>query len=145
MPEFRIRPMASEDCEEALSLWESFEGIGLSGADTCENIAAFLTKNPGLSLVAETGGRIVGTLLCGDDGRRGYLYHLAVAGDYRRRGVARELVRQCVGRLRARGIQKCHAYVYTENEDAFLFWESIGWTRRKELVVVSRDTAIDAG
>lgn len=143
MPEFRIRLMTAEDCETALILWASYEGIGLSGADTRERIAAFLLQNPGLSLAAECDGRIVGTLLCGHDGRRGYIYHLAVAKGHRREGIAGALVRRCLESLRPLGIQKCHAFVYVENTDALRFWESVGWVERTELVVVSRDTALE--
>jgi putative acetyltransferase len=136
----QILAMTAADYAEARSIWEATEGIGLSDADSREGVLAFLERNPGLSLVAKQDGRIIGTVLCGHDGRRGYLHHLAVAPEYRGQGLGRRLVDTCLARLAAAGIQKCHAWVYTENRDGQGFWRKIGWHERHDLRIITRET-----
>lgn len=135
----QIEEMTLTDYDEAYQLWQSLEGIGLSHADSKENVARFLARNAGLSFVGRAAGRLVGTILCGDDGRRGYLYHMAVDPDYRRRGVGRRLVDQSLAALKQRGIEKCHLVVFCENHPAISFWEKCGWYRRDELLTMSKD------
>jgi len=134
-----ITPFTLQDYDEALALWKSSPGIGLSQADSREAIAFFLERNPGLNFVARASGQLVGTLLCGCDGRRGYLYHLAVHPDFRRQGIGRALVDACLNGLRRLGIQKAHLFVYTDNQDAIAFWRSTGWYPRPELMIMSFD------
>jgi len=81
-----IREMTIGDYDEVLALWKGTEGVGLTPADSRQNVARFLARNPGLSLVARAGGKIVGAVLGGHDGRKGYLYHLAVAPAIAARG-----------------------------------------------------------
>jgi putative acetyltransferase len=135
-----IQPMAPTDLQEVLALWQSSEGIGLSGADGIEGIVTFLARNPGLSLVARDGGELAGAVLCGHDGRRGYLHHLAVAAPYRRRGVGRRLTERCLQGLGERGIQKCHVLVFGKNRGAVSFWQGLGWQARGDLCILSRLT-----
>src|SRR5262245_8843319 len=97
----RLRPMSIADFHAAASLWAVAEGIGLNEPDTLEAIGAYLERNPGLSLVAEVDGAIVAAVLCGHDGRRGYLHHLAVATGCRGQGLGRRLVACCLESLRA--------------------------------------------
>jgi putative acetyltransferase len=125
------------DYDPAVALWRVCEGIGLSEADSREGIRRFLRRNPGLSVVAESGGKLTGTALAGHDGRRGFIYHLAVAAPHRRSGVGRKLVAACLKRLRARGIQKCHLVVFGYNAGALAFWARTGWIRRRDLVLMS--------
>ena len=95
-------------------------GVGLNEGDDPAGLRAFLARNPGLSLVAQDGTRIVAAVLCGHDGRRGYLYHLAVANDYRRRGLGTSLVERCSA-LAAAGIPKCTIVLYADNESGERF------------------------
>jgi putative acetyltransferase len=81
-----------------------------------------------LSAIAESDGEIVGAVLCGHDGRRGYLHHLAVAATYRRRGIARRLVEHCFSRLANARIRKCNIFVFRENQEAVAFWTYNGWS-----------------
>ena len=134
-----IREMDIEDYKPVLELWQNLEGIGLSGADEREEIHRFLLRNPGLSFSAWDGEKNVGAVLCGHDGRRGYIYHLAVAQSHRRRGLGHELIRRCLSTLDTIGIQKCHIFVYTENHDAIEFWKAIGWFDRADLNVMSQN------
>ncbi len=129
-----------EDYSEAFELWKKTPGMGLSAADEREPIVLFLKKNPGLCFVAKISGVIVGTILCGSDGRRGYLYHLAVDTTRRRRGLGGELARRCLVELRARGIDKCHLFLIANNELGRSFWEAAGWTRRDDIVAYSKET-----
>lgn len=135
-----ITEMTSADYDEVFSLWRATENMGLSEADTKENIQSYLERNPGLSLVARQNGTVVGAVLCGHDGRRGYLHHLAVTRQKRENGLGKALVGECLARLAMIGIQKCHAFVYFENHDGQEFWRRIGWSGRTELVLMSKDT-----
>jgi ribosomal protein S18 acetylase RimI-like enzyme len=113
--------------------------MGLSGADEPESLARFVATNGGLCWSAFTNGRLVGTILCGSDGRRGYLYHVAVQPELRSRGIGRELVERALRALRERGIEKCHAMVYADNAAGRGFWSHVGWRFRNELVLFSRN------
>jgi ribosomal protein S18 acetylase RimI-like enzyme len=135
-----VREMTLEDYDEALILWRSTPGIGLSPADKCDGIARFLARNPGLSFVAYEENSLVGTVLCGSDGRRGYLYHLAVKSGKRRGGMGRILVGKSLDALQEAGIEKCHIFVYKDNIEGIVFWADTGWVKRPELVIMSYDT-----
>lgn len=140
MKPLEIRPLVIEDYETVMDLWKNTEGIGLSDADSEENIKSFLERNPGLSSVAMLGGEIVGAVLSGQDGRRGYLYHLAVRKDKRLHGIGKELVNICLQKLQTVGIDKCHIFVFRENEDGISFWTKKGWQTRLDLTIMSRYT-----
>ncbi|MBS1252121.1 MAG: Acetyltransferase YpeA [Anaerolineales bacterium] len=135
-----ICEMTFQDYDEVLTLWQATEGVGLSEADSERGIAQFLQRNPGFSFVARDGDQLIGAVLCGHDGRRGFIHHLAVCQSYRRRGVGQALVEACLAVLRGAGIQKCHLFVFADNLDAMAFWERIGWQQRTELVIMSRYT-----
>lgn len=122
-----IRLMTIEDFDEVLTLWTTIEGLSLSEDDSRERIRFYLDRNPGLSFVACKDGAIVGTVLCGHDGRRGVLRHLAVAERCRGLGIARELVMKTVEALAQQGIHKCNLYVLDSNPSAKRFWEHMGW------------------
>jgi len=128
-----------EDYDEIIALWRACPGLGLSGADSRDSLKRFLARNPGLSLVCREQGRIVATSLCGHDGRRGFLYHVAVNPHRRGRGLGRRLVESCLQRLAREGIEKCHLFVFADNREGRDFWDVLGWTRRDDLVVFSRD------
>jgi len=134
-----LRPLSLADYTTVRALWEASEGIGLNESDTPEAIALFLDRNPGLSLVAlDTAGVIVGTVLCGHDGRRGYLHHLAVTPSSRGRGLGRAMVNHCLASLQALGIPKCNIYLYANNERGRAFWTHEGWAVRDDLLVMQR-------
>jgi putative acetyltransferase len=136
-----LRPLEPADYEPVLALWQSTEGVGLNESDTPGAIARFLARNPGLSLVATgVSGEIVGAVLCGHDGRRGYLHHLAVAKSSRGQGLGRALVQRCLDQLRALGIAKCNLFLLAHNEAGRAFWAHEGWSVRDDLIVVQRFT-----
>ena len=136
----QIREMVAADYPALRGLWESSEGIGLSDADSPAGFEQFLARNRRLSVVAVDEGRVVGGALCGHDGRRGYIHHLAVSLSHRRRGIARGLVTRCLSTLDAEGIQKCLVFVLDDNTAGSTFWEASGWAERVELVVFSSGT-----
>ncbi len=131
--------MSMADYAEVYALWEGMPGIGLSSADSYDEIAKYLERNPGLSHTARIDGKLVGAVLCGHDGRRGYLQHLAVAPQVRRQGIGRNLVEKCLQSLAGLGIKRCHIFVYTDNESGLGFWESADWFRRGDLLIMSHD------
>jgi N-acetylglutamate synthase len=119
--------MVIDDYAEVLDLWRAAEGVWVSDADSLERIDFYLKRNFGLSSVARHEGKIVGAVLCGHDGRRGFLHHLAVAPDWRRRAIGRELVERSLAALRSVGITRCLAFVFHDNAEGLRFWESVGW------------------
>ncbi|MBI3465997.1 MAG: GNAT family N-acetyltransferase [Planctomycetes bacterium] len=133
-----IRPMSLEDYDEVLALWQAAEGVGLNEADERGPIAAYLRRNAGLSLVACNDRQIVGAVLCGHDGRRGYLHHLAIAPAFRRRGIGRKLVEQCLAGLGSQGILRCHIFLYVDNHGGSGFWRTLGWIERTELKILTK-------
>ena len=136
-----IREMTIGDYDAVYALWAASEGIGLSDADSRDSIKRFLERNPRLSYVALDGDLLVGAALCGHDGRRGYIHHLAVAKSHQRRGIGRSLVGRMVYALLRIGIGKCHLFVFGDNRAAIEFWEKVGYSRRVELVMMSQQIA----
>jgi ribosomal protein S18 acetylase RimI-like enzyme len=129
--------MLIDDYDAALRLWTSMPGVRLRDADSREGVERYLRRNPGLSLVAEADGGIVGTLMAGHDGKRGYIQHLSVVDAYRRQGIASELVRCCLENLKREGILKSHLMVLIDNQAAQQFWHKLGWQRRQDIDLYS--------
>lgn len=132
-----IRAFTEQDYDAATALWAESDGVGLSEADSRDAVTAYLARNPGCSFVAYDRDTLVAAALCGHDGRRGYLYHLAVRPAYRRRGIGGAVCRRCVAALRGAGITKCHLFVFAANHTAQAFWRNCRWTKREDLIVYS--------
>jgi N-acetylglutamate synthase len=137
----QIELMSIADYDEVFALWRSAAGIGLGESDTRRAIAGFLKRNPGMSFVARRDGELAGAVLCGDDGRRGYLHHLAVAWRYRRNGLGRKLVAACLGALKQRGILKCNIFLYADNTAGKRFWKKNGWMTRPDILLMQSNLA----
>ena len=135
-----IKDLTLGDYNQVINLWSSAEGVGLSAADDKMNIARYLERNPGLSFIALDSGQLIGAVLCGHDGRRGYIHHLTVAQSHRYQGIGEALVDRCLTALLTAGIDKCHLLVFTKNRDAQVFWQRVGWSHRTDLVVMSSYT-----
>lgn len=142
-PEVNYRHLTIQDFKEVTSLWQNTENIGLSQADSYENIAKYLERNPGLSFIALVNNKITGTVLCGHDGRRGSIYHLAVSPQYRGFGIGKELVKLSLKGLAQVQIERCHIHVYAENQSGLAFWKNGGWFLRPELELLSIDIAVE--
>lgn len=135
----KLRAFLPADHEQAMGLWNRCEGIGLSAADSSCAIRQFLEWNPQTCFVAEEDGQVIGTVLGGSDGRRGYLYHLAVDPQQRQRGIGKQLVDACLEAMKEIGIQKCHLMVIDSNLSGQAFWQHAGWQRRQDIVLMSKD------
>lgn len=123
-----LRPMQLEDYDEVRSLWEATDGVGLHDpSDSQQQIAYYLERNPTLSRVAVANAEIVGAVLCGHDGRRGYLSHLAVAADFRGQGIGKQIVDECLQGL-SEFVPGCNIRLYDDNETGAEFWSALGWT-----------------
>ncbi len=131
--------MTLVDYDQLIALWSDMPGIGLSDADSKSNIAKFLERNPGLCFVCESEGVIIGTVLCGHDSRRGYIYHLAVDEQYRKQGIGKELLEKSLEGLKKIGIQRCHLFLYNDNISAMEFYQKTGWMKRGNLIIYSKN------
>ncbi|GGW52610.1 MAG: GNAT family N-acetyltransferase [Halomonas meridiana] len=148
----RYRTMTINDYEAAIALWSESQGVRLRDADSREGIEKYLLRNPGLSFVAELegegeskegdrnqerAGELVGTIMAGHDGKRGYVQHLSVSHTHRRLGIATQLVSLCLEALKNEGILKSHLMILPENEAAQRFWASQGWAYRSDILLYS--------
>ena len=129
-----IRPMTIEDYDGVFALWNSITGFAIRSIDDSrEGVEVFLKRNPGISVVADCGGKIVGAILCGHDGRRGCLYHVCVHADYRRHGIGKDMVVHCMEELHKEHINKVSLIAFTKNDVGNAFWKSMSWTKREDL------------
>ena len=129
-----IRPMTIEDYDGVFALWNSITGFAIRSIDDSrEGVEIFLKRNPGISVVADCGGKIVGAILCGHDGRRGCLYHVCVHEDYRRHGIGKDMVVHCMEELHKEHINKVSLIAFTKNDVGNAFWKSMSWTKREDL------------
>ena len=137
----QIREMTIDDYEDAYRLWQSTPGIGLRSLDdSMDGITKFLDRNPRTCFVAVNQGTIIGTIMSGHDGRRGFIYHTAVASSYQRNGIGSALVEAALEALKSQGIHKVALVAFRSNEAGNRFWESEGFTDRTDLVY--RDKAL---
>lgn len=135
MNQMHIRSMTIDDYDAVYALWLSCKGMGLNNLDDSrEGIERFLKRNPETCFVAEKDGVIVGAIMVGTDGRRGYIYHTAVNPGLRRQGIAKSLVDTALEALKKLGINKAALVVFERNSDGNRFWESVGFTVRNDLI-----------
>jgi len=129
-----IRVMVKDDYDEVYQLWMLIKGFAIRSIDDSrEGIAAFLKRNPTTSVVAVEDEKVVGSILCGHDGRRGFCYHVCVAPDYRRRGIGKAMVVHAMEALHRENINKVSLIAFTKNDVGNAFWNQIGWTKREDL------------
>ncbi len=137
-----IRKMTIDDYDKVYALWLSCKGMGLNNLDDSrEGIDRFLKRNPDTCFIAEDDGELIGAIMVGNDGRRGYIYHTAVHPEHRRKGIAKLLVETALKALKELGINKAALVVFERNEDGNAFWENIGFTARSDLVYRNRAMA----
>ncbi|MBR4581269.1 MAG: GNAT family N-acetyltransferase [Lachnospiraceae bacterium] len=126
--------MEMEDYEQVKALWLSIQGFAIRSIDDSkEGVEKFLRRNPGLSCVCVSDGKIVGAILCGNDGRRGCLYHVCVKKEYRMHGIGKAMVGFCMKALKEEGINKVSLIAFSTNDVGNAFWHEIGWTKREDL------------
>src|SRR4029453_487904 len=136
-PPLLLQPMTAADYAAVIALWNVCEGVRAN--ETPAELARILDRNPGLCLVVRAGSALAGAILCCHDGRRGYLYHLGVHPDFRRQGIATELVDRCLAELARLGIRRCTIFLIRGNADGEAFWRRHGWRERTDLVAFARD------
>jgi len=128
-----IRVMTMDDYDGVIDLMKRTPGVTFRDADSRESTSKYLQRNPGMSFVAEVAGILCACVMCGHDGRRGYLQHLVVLPQYRRQGIANTLVERCLSTLEQHGILKCHLDVIKTNAAAADYWHSQGWQLRTDI------------
>ena len=134
MDEVRIQPMTIADYDEVRALWMTIRGFGIRTLDDSPaDIRRFILRNPTTCVVARVGDRIVGSILCGSDGRQGALYHVCVAREFRRQGIGTRMVGYCMQQLKLMGINKVSLIAFTRNDAGNAFWNQIGWTRKTDV------------
>ena len=143
-----IRTMTIEDYEGVYSLWTRIKGFAMRSIDDSkEGVLRFLDRNPNTSVVALKDGRIVGSILCGHDGRRGCLYHVCVDCGHRNQGIGSQMVRYAMEALEKEKISNVSLIAYTKNDIGNAFWKKIGWTNRSDLnyydLVLNKENMIE--
>ena len=129
MDNVELLPMLPSDYDEVRALWMTIRGFGIRVLDDSrEEIERFIARNPTTSVVARLNGRVVGSILCGSDGRQGSLYHVCVAKDCRRQGIGTAMVAYCMHRLKEMGVNKVALIAFKSNSAGNAFWKTIGWT-----------------
>lgn len=126
----KLRQMAPEDISACLDLWSRCEGVVLRDWEDAQALEALLVRNPGGSWVIEHSGQLLGTILCGHDGWRGYVYHAAVDPEWRRAGLGSSLVDQALTYFCQQGIRRVHVLVSVENSPGHAFWQAMGAAQR---------------
>ncbi len=135
----KTREFSISDYEAALELWQRVEGLEIAEGDDRESVGHFLARNPRLSKVATDGTVMVGIALCGHDGRRGYIYHLAVDPAYQARGVGKRLMDECLDGLRRIGLKRALILVANDNPRGRKFWRRYGWEEVPGPIVMGID------
>lgn len=130
---FTIRTMTMDDYDAVIALMSSTPGVSIRDADSRDSTSRYLQRNPGMSFVAEVDSLLIACVMCGHDGRRGYLQHLLVLDNYRRQGIANQLVERCLLSLESEGIFKCHIDVFKTNHVAADYWRKQGWQLRTDI------------
>ena len=132
---YKIRKMDINDYPQIINLWKNTPGVGLNENDDSErSIKLFLKKNPNICFVSELeNGEIIGTIMAGNDGRRGHVYHLMVKDEYRKKGIGKKLLEEAENGLRKEGIRKIFLVVFKENEIGNIFWENNEYKIREDL------------
>lgn len=129
-----VSVMTMDDYDEVYALWSKIKGFAMRSIDDSRaGVERFLKRNPTTSVVAKEDGKVVGAILCGHDGRRGCLYHVCVEPQYRRRGIGKSMVVQCMKALQEENISKVSLIAFSENDIGNAFWHTIGWTERLDL------------
>ena len=136
---FHLRKMTIDDYKLVFELWINVEGMGLRSLDDSkEGINAFLKCNPDTCFVALDSKKIIGAILCGHDGRRGYIYHTVVCSEYRKQGIGTALVAAATAALKDEGITRVCLNVMDSNESGKLFWINQGWEKKDFLGFYSK-------
>ena len=134
-PFVEIKVLTMGEYDRLIQLWNETEGMGLRSLDDSrEGIERFILRNPETSFICLADKELIAAILCGHDGRRGYIYHAAVKSSYRGRGVGRKLVERTLQALKDEGINKASLVVFNNNTQGNGFWEALGFRQRRDLI-----------
>jgi putative acetyltransferase len=124
---YEIAEMKLDRYKELIEFWKGTEGIWVSDDDSYENLELFFKRNPKSNFIVLHENKIIATVKCSHDGRRGYIHHLAVKKGFRKQGIAGELVERCILELKKEGINKYRVFVLDSNPAAIEFWKHLGF------------------
>ena len=131
--DYEIRTMQIEDYKEVYDLWTTIHGFAMRSIDDSkEGVTKFLNRNPNTSVVALVDGKIVGTILCGHDGRHGSFYHVCVKEEFRMHGIGKAMATAAMIRLKDEGINKVQLVAFSGNHLGNQFWHAEGWRERED-------------
>ena len=134
--DYKICTMEKTDYDEVYQLWETIHGFAMKSVDDSkEAVERFIDRNPGLSVVAVAGDKIVGSMLVGHDGRRGCLYHVCVHEDFRKKGIGKAMATEAMIRLKNEGITKAQLLAFKGNELGNSFWQAEQWEQRDDVYI----------
>lgn len=128
-----IRTMQLYDYEEVMALWSRASDIGVGPDDSRSHLGKYLHRNPGMSFVALENDRIVGAVMAGHDGYRGFIHHTAVDKEHRGKGIGEQLVRRAIEAIHADGVNKVVCVAFKSNSVGNSFWDKLGFTVRDDL------------
>lgn len=136
---FEYREMNAGDYDACITLWKQTEGMGFLESDTEQSLKFYLERNPGISFVCYEDNKIIGAVLGGHDGRRGYIYHLAVDKNYRKKSIGKKLLELTLEKIKYSGIKRCLIMLRSDNKKNKVFWLRNGFFQRDDLQLFSKD------
>ncbi len=132
--EIMVRKMTMDDYAKVHELWMNIHKFGIRSIDDSKDgIQRFLTRNPDTSVVAVSNGELIGSILCGHDGRTASFYHVCVKEEFRNQGVGKTMVMHCMKALEKEKVSKISLVAFKDNEVGNSFWKEEGWQKREDL------------
>lgn len=132
----RIEKYSNKSYIEVIELWKK-TGISVSSSDTKEELEKMYNRNPQLFLLGKMKEKVVGVVMGGFDGRRGYLHHLAIDPEYQKKGYGRLMVDNLIKKFRKLGVHKVHLFIEKNNKEVVKFYQNLGWKIRDDLIMMS--------
>jgi ribosomal protein S18 acetylase RimI-like enzyme len=132
--EIMVRNMTMDDYAKVHELWMNIHKFGIRSIDDSKDgIQRFLMRNPDTSVVAVSNGELIGSILCGHDGRTASFYHVCVKEEFRNQGVGKTMVMHCMKALEKEKVSKISLVAFKDNEVGNSFWKEEGWQKREDL------------
>jgi len=132
----KIENFSLQFYEDVVIIWKK-TGISITSSDTKKEVNVMLNKNPDLCLIAKIDEKVIGVVMGGFDGRRGYVHHLAIDPEYQRKGYGKLLMDELTERFQKKRVHKVHHFIEKHNKDVINFYRKLGWEIRNDLVMMS--------
>lgn len=132
----KIEKFAIENYDEIIRLWRKVD-LTITSSDSKEEVERMLQLNPDLFLIGKIDEKIIGVVMGGFDGRRGYVHHLAIDPKYQKKGFGKMLVDELMKKFREKKVHKVHLFIEKRNNDVITFYQKLGWEMRNDLVMMS--------